>query len=171
MAEKNKIDRYGLGPRVVELYREGKTTVEIAEYLTEGFLASGIEDGVDQSTVSRWLKKIKDADMDARLEAEKATLEVIKRRVADGISGDVDQIEWVQEFFNQICRNKLADHKFNIKERAAAGLNLVKVIDMKLRLPGVIPEEEEGSDTDAPAIPSRSNVHSILGRLNRAVQS
>lgn len=171
MAEKNKIDRYGLGARVVELYREGKTTVEIAEYLTEGFLASGIEDSIDQSTVSRWLKKIKDADMDARLAAEQATQEVIRRRVEAGVSGDVDQIEWVQEFFYQIARNELGDQKFSIKERAWAGMNLVKLIDTKLRLPGVLTEEEDENDTDAPAIPSRSNVHSILGRINRAVQS
>lgn len=169
--KKNKIDRYGLGPRVVELYREGKTTIEIAEYITEGIKASGIDDSVDQSSVSRWLKKVKELDEEQREAAERVATEVVRRRVEDSVEGDVNQIEWVQDFFFKICQNTLPDKTFTVKERVNAGVNLVKLIDTKLRLPGVMPEDDGADDTTTPALPARSNVHSILGRLNRAVET
>lgn len=176
MAEKNKIDRYGLGERVTELFREGKTTVEIAEMMTRGLQDSGINDGVDQSTVSRWLKKVRSADEEMQAELGRQTVEVLRRRVEAGVQGDVNQIETVQELFYRISQNTLEGHTFNMKERVYAGQALVKLIDTKLRLPGVIGEGGDGADSGsagdhvAPALPSGSNVHSILGRLRKSVQ-
>lgn len=165
MAEKNKIDRYGLGPRVEELWRGGKTTVEIAEIVTAGFLASGIEDSVDQSTVSRWLKKIKTAEDEARAEYERQTREVIRAKVQDGVAGDIGQIESVQAYLFMIVENKEKGVSYDVRTRMAAGQALVKVIDTKLRLPGVMNE----GDGDASSIPAGSAVHGLLRRLEAAV--
>jgi predicted transcriptional regulator len=176
MAEKNKIDRYGLGERVTELFREGKTTVEIAEMMTRGLQDSGINDGVDQSTVSRWLKKIREADEEMQAEIDRQTVEVLRLRVEAGVHGDVDQIELVQELFFRISQNTLEGHNFKMKERVYAGQALVKLIDTKLRLPGATSvggygaESGNAGDHVAPALPAGSNVHSILGRLKKAVQ-
>ena len=169
-SEKSKIDKYRLGDRVIEFYRDGKTTGEIAELITAGLQASGIDDGVDQSTVSRWLKKIRDEDAAQQAEYEKQTQEVIRARIQDGVAGDIDQIEWFQEFLYQIARNTLLDTEskpihFNIKERKAAGMDLVKVIDTKLRLPGVGGEDDDGESD----VPSGSNVFSILDRHRKSV--
>lgn len=165
MAEKSKIDRYGLGPRVEELWRGGKTTIEIAEMVTAGFQASGIDDSVDQSTVSRWLKKIRTAEDEARAEFERQTREVIRAKVQDGVSRDIGQIETVQDLLFRIVENKEKGVTYDVRTRMAAGQLLVKVIDTKLRLPGVMKEGDE----DASSIPAGSSVHGILKRLEIAV--
>jgi predicted transcriptional regulator len=174
MAERNKIDKYGYGDRVVELFRDGRTTVEIAELMTKGLVDSGLNDSIDQSTVSRWLKRVKDADADAQAEIDRQTMEVIRRTVEDGVSEDLGQIETVQGFFLGIVEECGADGrpKYDIRTRMEAGRSLVKVIDTKLRLPGVMPDEPNGqAGGDKPAIPAGSNVHSILERTKRFVGS
>ena len=172
MAEKSKIDKYHLEDRVVGLYREGKTTGEIAEIISSGLQASGIDDGVDQSTVSRWLKKVRAADEKAEAEREREALAVVRARVKDGIENDLEQIAYVQTFLFQIVEGTLADAegnllRHNVKERKAAGVDLVKLIDTKLRLPGV---GDDGSGNDESAIPAGSNVHSLLDRLKKTVE-
>jgi len=54
MAAINKIEKYQLQERTLELSGEGKTTHEIAQVLTREL---GGQDRVSQPTVSRWLKK------------------------------------------------------------------------------------------------------------------
>lgn len=168
---KNKIDRYGLGPRVLELHGSGRTTTDIAGELSLYLENAGIEDSVDQSTVSRWLSPVK-KEMQEELDRMQKTAEIaIKRAIDGGVQGDLEDLLEVRNFLMDVLKNQIPGKDFDVKSRMMAGSYLIKMVETKWRLPGVMDgwnDGLDGSDGES-AVPSGSNVYSLLERIKRNV--
>ena len=168
---KNKIDRYGLGARVLELSDTGHTTTSIAEALTRQLVGSGIEDGIDQSTVSRWLKGVRGEEQEALERMNKAAEAAIKRAIDDGVNGDLEDLLEVRNFLMDVLKNRVPGKDFDVKSRMMAGSYLIKMVETKWRLPGVMDGWNSGMDDggNESVIPAGSNVYSIVERIRKSV--
>ncbi len=80
MAKAGKIEQFNLGPKILHLGGEGKTSYEIAEYLKdEGFTIS-------QATIARWIKK-------QREEHSPQVQDIVADHVAKVVPQDLDALE------------------------------------------------------------------------------
>ena len=119
MAQVNKIEKNNLQGRCLALFREGRTTAEIADILTQEL--AGI-DTISQPSVSRWLKPIRD---DERDETRKRIHDHIKATV----ESDLDILDEVEGFMVQEFRNPAN----TVLQRSDFGLKALRVVETKLK--------------------------------------
>ena len=133
MPTESKIIRYNLQGKCLELFDAHYTTAEIAEALTQ-ILAeqniynrAGNPETISQPTVSRFLKPVRN---EVREEMQEAVTNHIKANVANDLA-IADEIEsvFVTWFRGQDGKNIVPR-----KERATHGMNVIKIIETKIKL-------------------------------------
>ncbi len=164
MAGQDKITKYRLENRVLELSGKPRTsTYEIAEAVTQELKAKGIEDSVSQSTVSRFLARI-------RKDRSEQTRSVVQEHIKEVVPKDLEALEEIERWFLGIFRSQkevlkiradmLKDEEvqkllaaieqtpggsYDLKTRGNAALNALKVIELKLKYSGILetPNDDE----------------------------
>jgi len=119
MGQINKIEKHNLQGRCLALFREGRTTAEIADILTQEL--AGV-DTISQPSVSRWLKPIRD---DERDETRKRIHDHIKQTV----ESDLEILDEVEGFMVQEFRNP----ENSVLQRSDFGLKALRVVETKLK--------------------------------------
>jgi len=119
MGQINKIEKNNLQGRCMDLFREGRTTAEIADILTQEL--AGV-DTISQPSVSRWLKPIRD---DERDETRKRIHDHIKQTV----ESDLEILDEVEGFMVQEFRNP----ENSVLQRSDFGLKALRVVETKLK--------------------------------------
>jgi len=155
----NKIERYGVAPRVLALSGEGKTTHEISQILNEE--AAG-EYTISQPTVSRWLK-------DVRQDRSNQTRQIVHDYLKATVPTDLESINQVQAWLMDQFRSldiispetvsealgKTIDEEtfktlvsifpaepLDLRTKAEIGMKIVRVVDTKLRYAGVLEDPD-----------------------------
>ena len=119
MAQINKIEKNNLQARCMVLFREGRTTAEIADILTQELAGA---DTISQPSVARWLKPIRD---DERDETRKRIHDHIKQTV----ESDLEILDEVEGFMVQEFRNP----ENSVLQRSDFGLKALRVVETKLK--------------------------------------
>lgn len=175
MAVQNKIEQYNLQDRVLELKGQGSTQVEIGEIVTQELKERGIDDGITQSTVQRFLKRAKD-------ERSEEAGQIVRDYTRGSVPRDLEIIEEVQSFLLNIKRNlkkdpesgKLVDAGIELRNQVYAAVSLARVTFDKLRNLGALKaprgadgtnETDGNTDNKQPSVPSGSNIRSIADRF------
>lgn len=164
MAGQDKITRYGMSQRVLELSAMGKNTYEIAAIVTDDLQARGISDSLSQSAVSRWLKGVRE-------ERAEKTRSVVQEHIKEVVPKDLEALEEIEGWLMGIFRNQrelvkirsemLQDEElqkmlsvvngggesgdYDIKTRGNAAMMALKVIELKLKYSGILetPDDQE----------------------------
>ena len=131
MPQVNKIEKYELEKRVLALSGAGETTLSIAEIISKEIKEKGIDDNISQAAVSRWIKS-------QRAERKEQTQQVVSDKIQETVTADMDALEVIKnKFFTEF--NNTGN---NLKTRAQMGLNVVKVVETKLRFGGLGDDKE-----------------------------
>lgn len=131
MAQVNKIEKYKLQSRCLALFREGRTTAEIAVALTADLNG---QDRISQPSVARWLKPIREEERD---ETQRQVREYIKKTV----ESDLEILDEVQAFMVEEFRND----DCTTRERSDFGLKALRVVETKLRFALTDPNSGESA--------------------------
>lgn len=174
MAGQNKIEQYNLENRVLELKGEGCPQDDIAKIVTRELKEErGIDDGISQSTVQRFLAKKK-------AERSEQASAIVQDWTKITVPNDLKIIEEIQEFLINIKRNLKKDEKtgemvdagIELRNRVYAAVSLARVTFDKLKNLGALKPPEEGTgakdgepDIDKSPVSSGSKVRSITDRF------
>lgn len=122
MAAINKIEKYELGERCLELSVQGKTTTEIAEILTKEIEGKG---RISQPTVSRWLKKV-------RAERKETANAILTDYLNTSLPADLKILDELSQFYLTIFRDKIADVLSHLDELVAKVATLPQLLKAKV---------------------------------------
>lgn len=180
MAGQNKIEQYNLESRVLELKGEGCPQDDIAKICTRELKEErGIDAGISQSTVQRFLAKKK-------AERSKQASTIVQDWTKITVPGDLKIIEEIQEFLINIKRDvkkdpetgKLIPAEFELRNRVYAAVSLARVTFDKLKHLGALKPPDEGSnpkngepDISKSPVPAGSKVRSIADRFGISKRS
>lgn len=115
------IVQYKKEARVISLWEQGRTTQEIADILSSELPPE--VGGINQSSVSRWLKPFREMTREAANEA-------FQNRVRKKITTDMEGVESIQQFLF----SEFADEHKGIKDRRDFGLDYVRVTLDKIKI-------------------------------------
>jgi len=176
MAGQNKIEQYNLQNRVLELKGEGCPQDEIAQIVSRELREErGIDDGISQSTVQRFLARVR-----AQRSEEAGAL--IQDWTKITVPGDLKIIEEIQEFLINIKRDVKKDPKtgefipagIELRNRVYAAVSLARVTFDKLKNLGALeppkkpPVKDGKPDITKSTVPGRSKIRSIADRFGIA---
>lgn len=150
MSAANKITKYDLGERVLDL-AGSCSTMEIARLLTEQIQQKGIPDAISQPTVARFVKAHRD-------ERASQTRALVERYVQGTTPKDLERCDRIIERHYQVFQNlepdpgnpsALVPAGFSWEQQSAAGMRAVHVIETKLKWSGAFNEKtpEEAAET------------------------
>lgn len=172
MPQVNKIEKYEIGPRVLDL-SVGRNTREVAAAITEELQARGINESISQATVSRWLRAIREAraehtrskvqeHIQEHVPADLNAIEEVELWLLDRFRGKVDlsedigrigQIGPIEE--NEGKLKRLAQEIASVidgdhKTRAEFGMKAARLIELKLKYAGILenPEQKQSAGVD-----------------------
>ena len=94
MAANNKIEQMGMGPEILDLHGQGKSTAAIAAYLNEKH-GPGT---TSQRSVARWLQEV-------RNERRSETKAVVHDYIKKTVPADLEALDAVEAFFLDVFRN------------------------------------------------------------------
>lgn len=155
----SKIEKYRLESRCLALFRQCRTTAEIADALTAELSAQQIDDAISQPTVSRWLKPYRD---EVREETTQIIGDHIKAQVKDDLAV-IDEVEgWHLAQFRSQQDPKLPEHlRVSLREASDMGMKIVKIIETKLRFALGGPADAPGSCSPVDLDAFRSEVEAL----------
>lgn len=162
MPQTNKIERYEIGARVLELY-VGRSTDQVSQLITEELKAKGIDDQISQPTVARYIKAVRESRAEEtrsqvqehikeHVPADLNALEEIEAWLIERFRGRVDLTHYVTENLLPMAKDKLTsvpqirelaqemasiidgDHK----TRAEYGMKAARLIELKLKYAGIL---------------------------------
>ena len=173
MAGQNKIEQYNLEARVLELKGQGCTQDTIARIVTGELIeARGIDAGISQSTVQRFLARVK-------AERSEQASAIVHDWTKVTVPKDLEIIEEIQDFLLNIKRNvqknpdtgKPEPAGIELRNQIYAATSLARVTFEKLKNLGALdpPAEDNKADgkpyIDKSPVPSGSKVRSIAERF------
>jgi len=140
MAKIPIIVQYKKEARVLALWEQGKTTTQIAQILADELPPA--VGGINQSSVSRWLRPYREMTRDAAGEA-------FQTRVRKKFDTDMEGVEQVQQFLF----DEFSDEDKGIGDRRGFGLDFVRVTLDKIKIamgqPQPPSEKPAGADAES----------------------
>jgi hypothetical protein len=169
MPQTNKIERYELQTRVMEL-SIGRSTHAVSEILTEELRAKGLDDQISQPTVARFLKAIREARAEEtknqvqehikeHVPADLNALEEIETWLLNRFRGRVDLTDFITEKvgltipkdkllsvpqIRELAQEMAAIIDGDQKTRAEFGMKAARLIELKLKYAGILENPEAG---------------------------
>lgn len=168
MAGQDKITKYRLEARVLELSGVPRaTTYTIAEQVTQELKDRGIGDSVSQSTVSRFLSRV-------RKDRSEQTRSVVQEHIKEVVPKDLQALEEIEGWLLSIFRNQkevvkiraelLKDEElkkllsaiegggepgsYDLKVRGSAAMMALKVIELKLKYSGILETPDDKQEAE-----------------------
>jgi hypothetical protein len=135
----NKILKYELGPRTIEL-SVSHTTGQIADILKEDLSRRGISDTISQPTVARFLRTIREERSD---QAKAIVHEYLKAT----LPSDLHLLDEALGFHVAIARDQGEGTEGSpagrtLEERSSAWMKAKNIIETKLKYSGVLDQEQ-----------------------------
>ena len=169
MPQTNKIERYELQTRVMEL-SIGRSTHAVSEILTEELRAKGLDDQISQPTVARFLKAIREARAEEtksqvqehikeHVPADLNALEEIETWLLNRFRGRVDLTDFITEKvgltipkdkllsvpqIRELAQEMAAIIDGDQKTRAEFGMKAARLIELKLKYAGILENPDAG---------------------------
>lgn len=156
MPQVNKIEKYELGIRVLEL-SVGRNTQEVAEAITSEIQGKGINDAISQSSVSRYLRSIREAraeetrrkvqeHIQEHVPADLNAIEEIELWLLDRFRGKVDLSQIPDAVASEVAAIIDGDHK----TRAEFAMKAAKLVELKLKYAAILenPEQRPAAGAD-----------------------
>ena len=131
-ATSNKVVRLGLEADVLQLSSSGKTHAEISDAINKKLMGSGEQ--ISTSSITRYLRWV-------RKTRSEETRIIVQDHIKGTVPADLEALDEVEAKLLEEFRDESNDFKF----RMTIGMNVVRVIETKLRFSGVLetPSEQE----------------------------